>query len=62
MVRESDAGGESRCFQVGDSEQVLGVWQGTWVHGLKRNNKIGSGSSKYGGNWIVECFMELSGV
>lgn len=37
VVRAPDAGGGSRDVQVGDSEQVLWVWRGTWVHGLRRN-------------------------
>lgn len=36
-MRESESGGEGRFFQVGDSEQVLWVWQGTRVRGVRGN-------------------------
>lgn len=74
MWWEVDVGGESRHFQVGGSEQIFWFWQGSWVHRLRKSEacwmlgvwlfgkviiKLAVGSSKYGGNQIMECCLIL---
>lgn len=74
MWGEVDVGGESGHFQVGGSERVFWFWQGSWVHRVRESEacwmlgiwlfgkviiKFAVGSSKCGGNWIMECCMTL---